>query len=351
MPRVSGIQLSSAVDYDAILIVSFGGPEKPEDVVPFLENVTRGRGIPRERLEQVGEHYFLFGGKSPINDQCRALIDALKPALADAGIDLPIYWGNRNWEPMLTDTIAQMAADGISRALAFVTSATSSYSGCRQYRENILAACEAVENAPHIDKIRQFYDHPGFIEPMIDNVAQCLANLPDARLVFTAHSIPMSMANTSDYVAQLTEASRLVAAGAGHDDFDLVWQSRSGPPQIPWLEPDINDHLESLNETGTRSVVVVPIGFISDHMEVMFDLDTEATATAERLGMAMCRAGTVGTDPRFIHGIVELIEERRSNGPVRALGNLDVRPDMCAPDCCPAPQRPPSARTIRDHGA
>ena len=339
---------ASPDSYDAILLVSFGGPEAPEEVVPFLENVTRGRGIPRERLEQVGEHYFLFGGKSPINDQCRALIDALTPALVEAGIDLPIYWGNRNWHPMLTDTVRQMADDGVTKALAFVTSATSSYSGCRQYRENIVAACEAVDGAPEIHKIRQFYDHPGFIEPMIDNVAQCLDDLADARLVFTAHSIPMSMADTSDYVAQLTEASRLVAAGVGHDDFDLVWQSRSGPPHIPWLEPDINDHLESLNESGVGSVVVVPIGFISDHMEVMFDLDTEATATAERLGMAMRRASTVGTDHRFVAGIVELIEERRSDGPVRALGTLEVRPDFCRVDCCPAPQRPASRPTIPD---
>ena len=335
-------------DYDAILLVSFGGPEAPEDVVPFLENVTRGRGIPRERLEQVGEHYFLFGGKSPINDQCRALIDALTPALVEAGIDLPIYWGNRNWHPMLNDTVQQMADDGVKKALAFVTSATSSYSGCRQYRENIIAACEAVDGAPEIHKIRQFYDHPGFIEPMIDNVAQCLDDLADARLVFTAHSIPMSMADTSDYVAQLTEASRLVALGVGHDDFDLVWQSRSGPPHIPWLEPDINDHLEALAHNGTKSAIVIPIGFISDHMEVMFDLDTEATATAERLGMAMRRASTVGTDPRFIEGIVELIEERRSGGPVRALGTLEVRPDFCRVDCCPAPQRPASRPTIPD---
>ena len=224
--------IASPDSYDAILLVSFGGPEAPAEVVPFLENVTRGRGIPRERLEQVGEHYFLFGGKSPINDQCRALIDALTPALVEAGIDLPIYWGNRNWHPMLTDTVRQMADDGVTKALAFVTSATSSYSGCRQYRENIIAACEAVDGAPEIHKIRQFYDHPGFIEPMIDNVAQCLDDLADARLVFTAHSIPMSMADTSDYVAQLTEASRLVALGVGHDDFDLVWQSRSGPPHI-----------------------------------------------------------------------------------------------------------------------
>lgn len=328
-------------DYDAILIVSFGGPEAPEEVVPFLENVTRGRNIPRERLEQVGEHYFLFGGKSPINDQCRELVSALRSALTEADIDLPVYWGNRNWRPMLTDTVQQMADDGVEHAIAFVTSATSSYSACRQYREDIARAQEAVgESAPRIDKIRQFYDHPGFIEPMIDNVAQSLAQAPDARLVFTAHSIPMSMASTSDYEAQLREASRLVSEGVGHDDYDLVWQSRSGPPQVPWLEPDINDHLESLNADGVDSVVVIPIGFISDHMEVMFDLDTEAMATAERLGMTLVRASTVGTDHRFIEAIIELVEERRSNGPVRALGTLDVRPDVCAPGCCPAPSRP-----------
>ncbi len=337
--------MSDVTDYDAILVVSFGGPEAPDEVVPFLENVTRGRGIPKERLEQVGEHYFLFGGKSPINDQCRALIASLEGALEDAGIDLPVYWGNRNWHPMLDDTVRQMTDAGITKALAFVTSATSSYSGCRQYRENIAAACEAIEGAPEIHKIRQYYDHPGFIEPMIDNVAAELAEAPDARLVFTAHSIPNSMSDTSDYEAQLREASRLVATGVGHDDFDLVWQSRSGPPHVPWLEPDINDHLEALSAAGISSVIMVPIGFVSDHMEVMFDLDTEAMATAGRLQMTLRRAATVGTDPRFIAGIVELIEERRSGGPVRTLGELAVRPDFCGVDCCPAPSRPtrPSA--------
>ncbi len=332
----------SSHPYDAILIVSFGGPEAPDEVVPFLENVTRGRGIPKERLEQVGEHYFMFGGKSPINDQCRDLIAKLEPVLADAGIDLPVYWGNRNWRPMLTDTVQQMADDGITNAIAFVTSATSSYSGCRQYREDIeRARAEVGESAPVIHKIRQYYDHPGFIEPMIDHVKASLADVgEDARLVFTAHSIPISMSSTSDYVAQLTEASRLVADAVGRDDFDLVWQSRSGPPHIPWLDPDINDHLEALHAEGVESVVVTPIGFISDHMEVMFDLDTEAKATAERLGLGYSRAGTVGTDPRFIAAIVELIEERRVDGPVRALGELAVRPDFCVDGCCPAPQRP-----------
>lgn len=336
--------MSDMTDYDAILVVSFGGPEAPEEVVPFLENVTRGRAIPKERLEQVGEHYFLFGGKSPINDQCRALISALEVALNDAGIDLPVYWGNRNWHPMLDDTIRQMADDGKQKVLAFVTSATSSYSGCRQYRENIAAACESVDHAPEIHKIRQFYDHPGFIEPMVDNVMRELIVAPQARLVFTAHSIPNSMADTSDYEVQLREASRLVAEGVGVSDFDLVWQSRSGPPHVPWLEPDINDHLEALSAAGTNAVIMVPIGFVSDHMEVMYDLDTEAMATAERLKMTLLRAATVGTDPRFIAGIIELIEERRSAGPVKALGDLAVRPDFCAVDCCPAPSRPPQAR-------
>ncbi len=335
-----------ATDYDAILLVSFGGPEAPEDIVPFLENVTRGRGIPRERLEQVGAHYHLFGGRSPINDQCRELLAALRPALADAGVDLPVYWGNRNWAPMLQDTVQQMADDGIRHASAFVTSATSSHSGCRQYRENILAACEAVDGAPSIDKIRQYYDHPGFIEPMVDNVRAALSTVPQgSRLVFTAHSIPTSMASTSDYEAQLREASRLIAAAVEHDTWDLVWQSRSGPPQVPWLAPDINDHLGELATDGSApGVVIVPVGFISDHMEVMYDLDSQAAATAERLGLPFARAATVGVDPRFVSAIVELIEERRSDAPKRALGRLEVRPDQCREGCCPAPQRP-AART------
>lgn len=340
----------TAVDYDAILIVSFGGPEAPDEVVPFLENVTRGRNIPRERLEVVGEHYHLFGGKSPINDQCRDLINELTAALDAAGIDLPIYWGNRNWHPMLTDTMQQMTNDGITKAIAFVTSSTSSYSGCRQYREDIERAQAAVgDGAPEVHKIRQYYDHPGFIEPMVDHVTTALDSLgehgDDARLVFTAHSIPISMSSTSDYEAQLLEASKLIAERAGRTDgqrtdFDLVWQSRSGPPQVPWLKPDINDHLKTLVEQGVPAVVNIPVGFVSDHMEVIYDLDTEATQTAERLGLPFRRAGTVGTDPRFIASIIELIEERRTGGEVRALGSLEVRPDFCRPGCCPAPQRP-----------
>lgn len=339
---MSVMSSSQPASYDAILIVSFGGPEAPEDVVPFLENVTRGRGIPRERLEQVGAHYHLFGGRSPINDQCRALIAALEPALMEASIDLPVYWGNRNWTPMLTDTVQQMADDGIEHALAFVTSATSSYSGCRQYREDIeRAQADVGPAAPTIDKIRQYYDHPMFIEPMVDNTAKALrCTGDDARLVFTAHSIPLSMASTSDYESQLREAARLIASGVGHETFDLVWQSRSGPPHVPWLEPDVNDHIESLAAACTTSIVLVPIGFISDHMEVIFDLDTEAVATAARVGCDLSRASTVGTDPRFVAGIVELIEERRSGVPKRSMGSLAIRPDFCAPGCCPAPTRP-----------
>jgi ferrochelatase len=235
-----------------------------------------------------------------------------------------------------------MADDGIEHALAFVTSATSSYSGCRQYREDIERARDAVgPTAPVIDKIRQYYDHPMFIEPMVDNTSDALRSAgDDARLVFTAHSIPLSMASTSDYESQLRETARLIATRVGHDSFDLVWQSRSGPPHVPWLEPDVNDHIELLAGQGTTSIVLVPIGFISDHMEVIFDLDTEAVATAERLGVNLGRARTVGTDPRFVAGIVELIEERRSGAPKRALGALEIRPDFCAPGCCPAPTRP-----------
>ncbi|NNC80827.1 MAG: ferrochelatase [Acidimicrobiales bacterium] len=335
--------MSEVVPYDAILLVSFGGPEGPDDVVPFLENVTRGRGIPRERLEQVGAHYKLFGGKSPINDQCRALLADLKVALAGAGIDLPVYWGNRNWDPMLEDTIGDMADDGVEHALAFVTSATSSYSGCRQYREDIERAREAVgDDAPKVDKIRQYYDHPGFIEPMIDNTRRALEEAPmGSRLVFTAHSLPLSMASTSDYEAQLREAARLVAEGVGEAEWDLVWQSRSGPAQMPWLEPDINDHLEAIGPDAS-GVVMVPIGFISDHMEVIYDLDTEAAATCRTLGLPFVRAATVGTDERFVTMIVDLVEERRRGVAPKALGSLAVRPDFCLADCCPQPQRPPA---------
>jgi protoporphyrin/coproporphyrin ferrochelatase len=335
--------------YDAVVVVSFGGPEGPDDVMPFLENVTRGRGVPRERLEEVAEQYLTTsGGVSPINAQNRALVEALVVELATSGIDLPVYWGNRNWHPLLTDTVARMAADGATRALAFVTSAYSSYSGCRQYREDIeRARAEVGEGAPRIDKIRQFWNHPGFIEPFRDGLRTALDGLdPDrrsrARLVFSAHSLPVSMAATSDYQAQLLDAVELVAGTVAPElDRDLVWQSRSGPPQVPWLEPDINDHLRALAAEGVDTVVVVPIGFVSDHQEVVFDLDTQATATAAGLGMTIVRVPTPGTDPRFVAMVRELIVERLDqSAPRRALGHLGVRPGECAADCCPAPARP-----------
>ena len=318
--------------YDALLYLSFGGPEGPDDVMPFLEHVTRGRGVPRERLEEVAEHYMLFDGVSPINDQNRAVIEALEEK-----IDLPIYWGNRNSEPFITDTMQRMADNGVKRAICFVTSAFSSYSGCRQYREDIALAQEAVgAAAPQVDKLRVFFNHPGFIEPQTEKVIAALDQAAEARLVFTAHSVPVSMAETSSYVDQLREAARLVSEGSGGKEWDLVYQSRSGPPQVPWLEPDIADHLEELAAEGVRDVVVVPIGFVSDHMEVKFDLDVEAAEVAERLGLNMVRAGTVGDDPKYIDMIVELVEERMTADPERrTLGSLPPSHDVCARDCCP----------------
>jgi ferrochelatase len=346
--------------YDAILLVSFGGPEGPDDVIPFLENVTAGRNIPRERLAEVGEQYAHFGGVSPLNEQCRRQQAALESALAEAETPLPVYWGNRNWAPYLTDTVERMAEDGISRALAVFTSAYSSYSGCRQYRENLAAARTTVAErrpdlvVPEIDKVRAYYDHPGFLGPFVDATAAAVAEHGDARptLVFTAHSIPTSMAAQCDYEIQLREAARLVV-GALPDpslSWSLVWQSRSGPPQVPWLEPDVNDALTALGSEGVRHVVIVPIGFVSDHMEVMWDLDTQAVETAEAAGISLTRAVAPGTDPEpaFITMWVDLIHERiaaeraddRGDVPRAALGSLAVRPDVCAVDCCPAPARP-----------
>lgn len=350
--------------YDAVLLVSFGGPEGPDDVLPFMENVTRGRGIPRERLEVVSRHYQLFGGVSPINAQNRELIAALEAELAEAGIALPIYWGNRNWDPLLANTMERMRADGIQRAIAFVTSAYSSASGCRQYREDIIRAQQAVgPDAPTVDKLRVFYNHPGFIEPMVDSVVAAIAKLGVDRpeLAFTAHSIPMSMASTSNYVLQLREASRLVTeavcARMGREfPHTLVYQSRSGAPGQPWLEPDICDHLQLRHDGGAQGVVMVPIGFISDHMEVVYDLDTQAREKATELGLMVVRAATVGTDPRFVTMIRQLIEERiavaAGEDPIRlVLGVLEPSHDICALDCCPMPQRPMAQQPTGDAAA
>lgn len=329
-------------NYDAVLVVSFGGPDRAEDVLPFLENVLRGRNVPRERMLEVAEHYYHCGGKSPINEQNRKLIAALERELAEQGPRLPVYWGNRNWHPLLPDTLRQMAADGVQRALAFVTSAFSSYSGCRQYRENIARAQQEVGPiSPQIDKLRVFFNHPGFIEPMIERVQEAFRQVApkrrdEAMLVFTAHSIPQAMADGCRYEEQLRDACALVAKGVGRDEWRLVYQSRSGPPQQPWLEPDICDFLRDQRANRTfDDVVVVPIGFTSDHLEVLYDLDKEARQMCDELGIHMVRAGTVGTHARFIRMIRELIVERMSVSPVRpALGKLGPKEDVCPDDCC-----------------
>lgn len=287
--------------YDALLLLSFGGPEGPEDVIPFLENVTRGRNIPRKRLEAVGKHYYLFGGVSPINQLCRELKAAIEADFAAHGVDLPVYWGNRNWTPYLADTVRQMEADGIRRAAAFVTSAYSGYSTNDQYLEDIVRARAEVPGAPEIDKLPVYYNRSGFLEPFVDSAREALSRLPDnARLVFTAHSVPLSQPKQELYVAELQEAARAVSEKAAPGvEWDLVYQSRSGPPTQPWLEPDVCDHLEKLHGKGVRAVAAVPIGFVSDHMEVKYDLDVEAAERAAGLGIAFARAATPGGDPRF----------------------------------------------------
>jgi protoporphyrin/coproporphyrin ferrochelatase len=337
--------------YDAFLLVSFGGPEGMDDVLPFLRNVTRGRGIPEQRLAEVAEHYRHFGGVSPINAQCRALLDAISKDFAAAGLDLPLYWGNRNWQPYLAETVASMRDAGVRRAIAFVTSAYGSYSSCRQYLDDIdRARAEVGPDAPVIDKLRHYHDHPGHIEPHADALRRALSTLPadrreHTRVVFTAHSIPVSMAEAAGaasqhgvggrYQAQLREVAGLVAARAGWDRaWDLVWQSRSGPPQVPWLEPDIVDHLRALREQGVAAVAVAPIGFISDHLEVIWDLDTEAAEAAGELGLAFARAQTPGTDPRFVAMVRELVMERLSAAaPRAALGTIRTW-DACEVGCC-----------------
>jgi ferrochelatase len=308
--------------YDALLVVSFGGPEKHEDVIPFLENVLRGRNVPRERILEVAEHYYHFDGRSPINDQNRALIAALKER-----VGVPIYWGNRNWHPLLAETVRQMRDDGVRHALAFVTSAFGSYSGCRQYIENIeRARAEVGEGAPAIDRVRPFSTNPKFLAAMTDRVRAALEELPEGGLMFTAHSVPMSMAQSSPYVQELDRACAAVAGAVGRgDDWKLVWQSRSGPPTQPWLEPDVADALRDLR----RDTVLVPIGFLSDHMEVIYDLDVEARKEAARLGIRLVRAGTVGTHPAMIEMIAEMLEQEH---------------ELCAAGCCAAPVRPTITR-------
>ena len=335
--------------YDALLLLSFGGPERSEDVIPFLENVLRGKRVPKERMLEVAEHYFLFEGVSPINEQNRVLLTALIPELTTHGINMPLYWGNRNWHPLLTDTVRQMTEDGVHRALAFVTSAFASYSGCRQYLEDIERARNEIgPGAPEIDKLRLFHNHPGFIEPMTERVVEALDSMGEpartsARLVFTAHSLPVAMSNACAYVAQLRDACQLVAERAGRPEWDLVYQSRSGPPSQPWLEPDVCDHLRKLGRDGCKDVVLVPIGFLSEHMEVIYDLDVEATQVSEEAGINLARASVVGCHPRFVSMIRELIQERLDQTPKRlSLGTLGISPDRCGEDCCRWPATPPT---------
>ncbi|MEU8543287.1 ferrochelatase [Streptomyces sp. NPDC048717] len=358
--------------YDALLLLSFGGPEGPDDVVPFLENVTRGRGIPKERLKEVGRHYFLFDGVSPINAQNRALLDALRADFAASGLDLPVYWGNRNWAPYLTDTLREMITDGRRHIAVLATSAYASYSGCRQYRENLADALATLEAEglplPRVDKLRHYFNHPGFVRPMIDGVLAALDGLDPAvrdgaHLAFTTHSIPESAADTSGpvgdhgdggaYVKQHLDIARLIAdtvreeTGVDHP-WKLVYQSRSGAPHIPWLEPDICDHLEELHGAGVPAAVMVPIGFVSDHMEVLYDLDTEAAAKADELGLPVRRSATVGADPRFAAAVREIVLDRAATERGRrvtpcALGTLGPSHDLCPIGCCPARTERPAA--------
>jgi ferrochelatase len=343
--------------YDAFLLLSFGGPEGPDDVLPFLENVTSGRGVPRERLAEVAEHYHAYGGVSPINSQCRDMLAAIGGAFADAGIDLPLYWGNRNWHPFITDTVRKLADDGAERVIAFVTSAYSSYSACRQYLDDIERAVAAVgPRAPRIDKIPPSFNHPGFIEPFAEHTEAARQALPadvrdDARLVFTAHSMPLGMAAASGsvsagtslatvtggrYVTELKEASRLISERSRGAclPYDLVYQSRSGPPGQPWLEPDVRDHIASLATSGVPAVVVVPVGFVSDHMEVVHDLDVEAAKAAASLGLPLARAAAPGPSPRFARMVAELVAERLSGAAPLALGAMGPAPWPCPADCC-----------------
>jgi protoporphyrin/coproporphyrin ferrochelatase len=351
----------SGTRYDALLLQSFGGPEGAEDVMPFLRNVTRGRGVPEERLQVVAEHYAHFHGVSPLNTHNRALLKALRADFAANGVDLPIYWGNRNWKPYVADAVRQMRDDGVQRALVFTTSATGGYSSCRQYRDD-LAQARAVSGvgAPELVKLRHFFDHPGFIAANVAAVTAALGRLPadeadHARLVFTAHSIPVAMNTASGplrnrlYEAQQRESARLVAAAVRGSDaeFDLVWQSRSAvavrpdgeQTPVPWLEPDINDHLRSLAERGVRAVVVAPTGFVADHIEVVWDLDTEAARTAAGLGLHYVRAATAGTHPAFVTAIRELVLERLTGTEPKTLGSLGVCGVDCPSTCCPAPRR------------
>lgn len=356
----------SAGPFDAFLLVSFGGPEGPDDVMPFLQNVTRGKDVPPERLAEVAEHYQHFGGVSPINAHCRELLGAVEADFAMNGLDLAIYWGTRNWKPSLRDAIQQMADDNRRRALIMTTSAYASYPGCRQYREDVFAAKAGIAKAPVFTRIRHYFNHPGFIRPMVANTVAALESLSEdvragATILFTTHSLPMALAYSAGpegglYVRQHEEVAALVAAGVTEatgvtHPWELVYQSRSGPPQVPWLEPDVSERLAPLREAGTPAVVVVPIGFTSDHMEVVYDLDVELRAHADQVGIALARANTVGAAPEFVAAIRDLVMERvDSVMPEKraTLGELGPSHDLCPVGCCPNPRAPRPAVAGRD---
>jgi ferrochelatase len=335
------------VEFDALLLLSFGGPDGPADVRPFLENVTRGRGVPPERLDAVAEHYMHFGGASPINAINRALVSELEAAMPE----LPVYFGNRNWEPYVEDTVAAMRDNGIRRAAVFTTSAWGGYSSCRQYVEDIARGRAAAgPQAPELVKLRQYFDHPLFVEMFAEAIGGAVAQLPaelrdEARLVFTAHSIPVRVDDRDGprlYSRQVGYAARLVAAAAGYDDYDQVWQSRSGPPQIPWLAPDIGDHLAALAAAGTKAVIVCPIGFVADHIEVVWDLDNELAEQAAAAGITLARTTTPNADPRFARLAASLVDELRTGvAPTRVTGpdpvsgyGCSVNGASCLPGCC-----------------
>jgi ferrochelatase len=346
------------VAYDAIVLAGFGGPEGQGDVIPFLRNVTRGRGIPDERLEEVAHHYRHFGGVSPINAQNRALRAALEAELAERGIELPVLWGNRNWGPYLGDTLREAHESGYRTLLGLATSAYSSYSSCRQYREDFAAALDetGLTGELQIDKVRQFFDHPGFVAPFVDGVRTAIAELVDRgfsegaiRVLFSTHSIPSEDAERSGprdrrfddggaYATQHRAVAAAVMSEAGSGiPWQLVFQSRSGPPSQPWLEPDVNDVIAALPAEGIEAVVIVPLGFVSDHMEVLWDLDTEAMETAAEHGIVALRTPTPGVDPIYVSGLVDLILERVNGTPVAdrpAVTDLGPWYDVCRPGCC-----------------
>ena len=324
--------------YDAVLVASFGGPEGPADVLPFLDNVLRNRPLPAAAKARIAARYLAVGGVSPINAHTRAFVDALRERLAAAGHALPVYWGNRNWHPFLADTVRRMAADGVSAAVAYATSLFSSYSGCRQYREDLSRAAQSAPAAPRIDKLRLGWNHPGFVEAMAARVRAARQQAgPNAALLFTAHSLPRRMAAGCAYAAQLREACRIVASAAGEAAWQLAFQSARAHAREPWLEPALDAALQGLASAGQQAALLAPIGFVCDHMEVVLDLDVDARRAADELGIGFVRAATVGTHPAYVDMVRDLVLERMAAGPQRpSLGELGPAPDFCPADCCPS---------------